>query len=362
MRPARAVIDLHAIEHNLQFAKRLSGNAKVAAAVKANGYGHGSVAIMKALQNADWLAVASLEEALQLRQADSNQPILLLEGVFEAQEYAVCAELNIEVVIHHSSQIDMLHAVTLNRHLSIWLKHDSGMGRLGLNEAQINFAYNELANLPNIKHPIHLMTHFASADEPDRQSTQDQWARFASVLPGMDLPRSAANSAAIQFHPQTHGNIVRAGLMLYGAGPDLDRHGVSLRLRPAMQLETSIIALRSISAGSAVGYGASWVATRDSLIATAAIGYGDGYPRVCSNKASVVINGQRAPLAGRVSMDMIGIDVTDIDHVSIGDVVILWGDGMPIEEVAEHAGTIPYELMCGVTARVPRIYKGFENL
>lgn len=354
MRPLKAVIDPDAIEHNLAQAKRLSGHAKIAAAVKANAYGHGIEHALPSLGRADWLAVASIDEAFELRAHGSSHPILLLEGVFEASEYALCQQHGFEPAIHHPSQLDMLIAGRLTAPIPIWLKLDSGMGRLGLQDKAFEAVFAKLTDHGSLVRSVTLMTHFASADEKSTQSTQSQWQNFSDMTAGLTNLRTAANSAGIMFHPHTHADIVRPGLMLYGAGPDCERNGRALGLRPAMQLETRIIALRQVQAGDGVGYGGSWIAKRPSLIATAAVGYGDGYPRSLSNRGFVSINGQRAPLAGRVSMDMIGIDVTDIQP-NIGDPVILWGDGLPIEEVADAAGTIAYELMAAILPRVKRL-------
>lgn len=362
MRPLKAVIDLSAIAHNLGVAKRLSKGAKLAAAIKANAYGHGITAVLPALQEADWLAVACIEEAIVVRDTGNQQPILLLEGVFEAAEYAVCQRLGLEPVIHCQGQLDLFLASRLPGPLKLWLKLDSGMGRLGLSPSLFEAAISQLADHAQVAGPLRLMTHFAASDEADSNLTQKQWQLFKTLTAGRNHLISAANSGAALFHPTLHGDIVRPGLMLYGAGPNSQQHGSSLGLRPAMRLETRIIAIREVPAGAAVGYGASWIAPRNSLIATAAVGYGDGYPRAASNRAVAMIRGQPAPLAGRVSMDMIGIDVTDIAGVDINDPVLLWGQDLPIERLAEAAGTIPYEVMCGIQGRVARDYLGPDTV
>ena len=357
MRPLQAIIDLNAIAHNLAIVRKLAPHAKLAAAVKANAYGHGAVQVLPAFADADCLAVAMVEEALELRDGGWQKPILLLEGIFEPCEYELCARFNLDCVIHSQWQLDALAKSNLNRKLTIWLKHDSGMGRLGLHNQGLLAAISALQALPLCRQPIHLLTHFASADDQVGRTVMQQWQRFLDAAQDRNMPLSAANSAGILFHPATHADIVRPGIMNYGAAPSPTQQAASFDLIPAMTLQTRIIAIRKVNPGDEIGYGGNWTARRESVIATAAVGYGDGYPRHASNRAEVLVRGQRAPLAGRVSMDMIGIDVTDIPDATIHDDVVLWGPELPAEQLALAAGTIPYELFCGITNRVRKIYQ-----
>lgn len=354
MRPLQAVIDLSAIAHNLGMAKRLSGNARIAAAVKANAYGHGLTAVLPALAQADWFAVASVDEAMAIRACGNFKPVLLLEGVFEPDEYALCAEHRFEPVIHHPSQMEMLEKTTLSWPIKPWIKLDTGMHRLGLTRRQFQDILARLSEYPMATGPFAVMTHMASADEAGSDFSERQWDAFNSAVATLDVPKSAANSAALMFQAEIRADIIRPGIMLYGAGPDWQRHGCSLGLKPAMRLTTKVIALREIEEGQAVGYGGTWCAKRPSMIATAAVGYGDGYPRAASANGMVMVKGHEVPLAGRVSMDMIGIDVTEIPNMVPGDEVVLWGPELPVERLAQASGTISYELLCGVTDRVPR--------
>lgn len=360
-RPAQAIVDLAAIRHNYQLAQQLAPRAQALAVVKANAYGHGSVAVAKTLEPlAPALAVACAEEALQLRQAGITKPIALLEGAFSSAEVRLASEQDFWLVVASPEQLALIAAAELAHPVTVWLKVDSGMHRLGLTGAAVRDAYQRLKSLPQVCSKVVIATHFAAADELDSVYTQHQLDNFATMTAGLNAPVSLANSAAIMAWPAAHGDYTRPGIMLYGASPFLHPHPGGAGLQPAMTLQSAVIALRTIDVGETVGYGRSWTAQRRSTIATVAIGYGDGYPRQTPNGTPVWINGQRAPLAGHVSMDMITVDVTDLDGVQLGDRVELWGAHISLNEVAQRVGTISYELVTRMPARIPRVYVNAE--
>lgn len=351
MRPATAVIDLAAVCHNLGQVKRRADGAKVVAVVKANGYGHGAARLLPALTGAEMLGVACIEEALDLREAGAAQPILLLEGVFEADELPLCARFDFEIAVHEPGQLRMLERARLERPLTAWLKLDTGMNRLGFRPETLLDACQQLKACAAVA-KIRLMSHFASADEPDHASTREQIRRFAAVSEGLGLQRSLCNSAGVLAWPQAHAEWVRPGVVLYGISPLAGRTGLDEELRPAMTLRTCLIAVKEVRCGERVGYGGTWQATTDSRIGIAALGYGDGYPRHAPTGTPVLVNSRTVALVGRVSMDMLAIDLGSQPEAKVGDSVVLWGDGSPAEIVAAHAGTIAYELVCSVTGRV----------
>ena len=350
MRPTTAVIDLAALRHNLALARRRAPGSRVVAVVKANAYGHGAARVLPALAAADMLGVACIEEALVLREAGATQPILLLEGAFEADELPSCARLGLEVVVHEPGQVRMLELARLERPLPVWLKIDSGMGRLGFRPEAAPAAWRRLAGCGAVAPGIRLMSHFASADEPGDEGTARQLARLAAL----DLPgeRSFANSAGVLGWPEAHGDWVRPGIMLYGASPLAGRTGPEDGLKPVMTLATRLIAVKEVRLGEPVGYAAAWRAASDTRIGIAAAGYGDGYPRHAPSGTPVLVGGRAASLAGRVSMDMLAIDLGPDSAARVGDPVLLWGEGLPVEVIARHAGTIAYELLCGLAGRV----------
>jgi alanine racemase len=323
------------------------------AVVKANAYGHGLVPTAMCLADADAFAVARLEEALALRGAGVRRPIVLLEGVFNAEQLAEAARQNLEIVVHEREQLALLEGFGGSHRFAVWLKIDTGMNRLGFRAQDVEAALMTLTAMDDRLHELRLLTHFASADEHDNPFTGQQLARFQELVRGRTLARSLANSAAVFACPAAHADWVRPGLALYGVSPFAHETGSALGLAAAMRLISTVIALREVPAGETVGYGGTWRAERDSRVAIIAAGYGDGLPRSLPNGTPVLVNGQRAALAGRVSMDMIALDVTRIERVQVGDTALLWGPELPVEEVAAHAGTISYELLCGVSQRVP---------
>jgi alanine racemase len=352
MRLIRARIDSGALRSNLRAVRTHAPHSRVMAVVKANAYGHGLVATALALAEADAFAVARLEEAIALRAAGLTPPIVLLEGVFSDEQLAEAAQHQLELVVHQEEQLAMLERFGAARPWSLWLKIDTGMNRLGFRPEGFAAAWRRLSALKPAPR-VRVLTHLAGADEEDGAYTAEQLARLAPLIEGLELELSIANSAAILAQPSTHADWVRPGLALYGLSPFAGRRGVQFGLKPAMTLESTVIALREVLAGERVGYGGAWRAARRSRLAIIAAGYGDGLPRSLPSGAPVLIGEQRAPLAGRVSMDMIAADVTDLPPLRVGERVELWGARLPVEELAAAAGTIPYELVCAVSQRVP---------
>ena len=358
----KATINLAAIRHNLKQVKQLAKGSNIMAVIKADAYGHGMIEVAQTLHEADGLAVARLEEALLLRQQGIRQRVLLLGGFIDAQGMVAAAENNIDIVIHSSHGLQALLAAHLAKPINVWLKLDTGMHRLGLSPAEFLQAQQLLRNSNNVAEII-FMTHFSSSEDENSLHTQQQLQSFQCSTDVLNGKTSMANSAAIIQHPQSHGDWVRPGIMLYGANPlpaDSPRTQ-HIDLQAAMTLTAKILAIRTVSKGESTGYNCRWTATKDSLIATVGIGYGDGYPRHAKDGTPVLVNGQRAFIAGRVSMDLITIDISDCTGVQIGDDVMLWGQQLKAEEIASYAETISYELFTSISKRVPRIYINAED-
>ncbi|WP_339523208.1 alanine racemase [Pseudomonas sp. EA_35y_Pfl2_R111] len=356
MRPLVATIDLSAIAHNYAVAKRCAPGRQAFAVVKANAYGHGVREVVTALHDmADGFAVASLEEAAEVRALHGEARILLLEGCFEEDECQFAAQLGLDVVLHGEQPAQQLLAASLARPVNVWLKLDSGMHRLGFSAAAVREWHGRLRGAAQVAE-LNLLSHFACADERGSETTELQLEQFLDLLDLDFAQRSLANSAAILTIPAAHMDWLRPGIMLYGATPFADLGVAELGLRPAMSLTAQLIACRDVAVGEAVGYGGTWRAERPSRIGTVSCGYADGYPRHAPAGTPVVIQGQRVALVGRVSMDMLTIDLTDLPAGAVGDAVELWGAQLPVDEVAHAAGTIGYELLSKVTARVPRRY------
>jgi alanine racemase len=356
-RRPQAIIDLGALSHNFTRVKQLAPDSKVLAVLKANAYGHGMLTVAQALKPADALGVARIDEALALRAGGITKPIVLLEGFFHADELQQVVASNLQLVIHHREQAEALLAATLDAPVRVWLKIDSGMHRLGIYPHEFNELYQRLTQSSNVQGPMRLMTHFASSDELQNPATTAQIQLFQQTIQQAEGELSLANSAAVLNWPQSHGDWVRPGLMLYGVSPMATQNGVEHGLQPVMTLCSSVIAVRDVKAGDAVGYGGSWIAAHNTRMAVVAIGYGDGYPRGAGNNAAVLINGKRLPIVGRVSMDMITVDIGN-EPVAVGDNVVLWGADLPVEELARRVDTIPYELLCNITSRVQFSYIG----
>ncbi|MEO1766015.1 alanine racemase [Thiobacter aerophilum] len=350
-RPLTALVHRDALAHNLRRVREAAPTARVLAVVKANAYGHGLITVARALVEADGFGVLGLDEAVRLREAGFAHPILLLEGPFAAEDLVEAARLGLAIVVHSEEQLSMLETTPLTRPLDVFLKVNTGMNRLGFAPEAFAAARARLLASQRVGR-ITCMTHFATADEPAGLGAQ--FARFRALI-GATMPFSAANSAALLRYPETHGDWVRPGIMLYGASPFADVSAAALGLRPAMSLVSRIIAVQRLRRGDAVGYGASFVASDDMRVGIVACGYADGYPRHAGTGTPVLVAGQRSRTVGRVSMDMLCVDLTNLPDAGVGTPVTLWGQGLPVEEVAQAAGTISYELLTGRAERVPLV-------
>jgi len=350
-RRTAAYIDREAIRANFSYTQSLAPGAKVLAVVKADAYGHGILQVADALKDlAPMFGVATIDEALALRDEGIRNSILVLEGVITRDACDAARSNNLVLMVHTPEQIEMMTGMSV----SAWVKVDTGMHRLGIKSRDLSDVLEQLrAGDVDVQA---VCTHLACAEETDNTVTSKQIDEFAHCTDGCDLPLSIANSAAIIARPDAHADWIRPGIMVYGVSPFAGDVESGQSLQPAMTLRSEIIAIRDIPAGDSVGYGGHWTAERPSVIATVAVGYADGYPRHASNGTPVFIGDKVVPLVGAVSMDMITVDVTDLPDVAIGDLVELWGSNVSVSEVADLAGTISYELLAGVTARVPRIY------
>ena len=347
-----ATIHLGALRRNLARVRQHAGAAKVMAVVKADGYGHGLERVARALGDADAFGVASLGDGLRLRAAGIGNRIVVLSGPDEVADLAELRRLRLDAVIHHESQLRWLEADRDTRPLSVWLKIDTGMHRLGFDPDQATSALQRLRMLANVDAEIVAMTHFAASDEFDNQLTQRQLERFEAATAQFGATRSLANSAALLGWPRSAGDWARAGGLLYGLSVVAGRTGRDFGFEPAMTLSTKLISIKSVRGGESIGYAAAWQCPQDMPIGVAAIGYGDGYPRNIGTGTPVLVNGLRTTIVGRVSMDLITIDLRDTPQAQVGDRVVLWGRDLPVEQVAMQAGTISYDLTCGMTRRV----------
>lgn len=348
-RPLVAHLDLAALTANLTRVRACAPRAAVMAVVKANAYGHGLDRVFPALADADGLALVELDAALRLRDAGWSRPILLLEGFFDARELDEIAARALAIVVHDAAQLRMIEQARVPVPLEVWVKVNTGMNRLGFAPGAVAQACLRLESSGKAS-PLRLMTHFAAADEDGGLS--EALARFEVACRGLPYARSLANSAAIVRYGEVGGDIVRPGVMLYGATPFANRSAASIGVAPAMTLRSRLIGMQSLDAGDAVGYGAAFTARRHTRVGVVACGYADGYPRQAPNGTPVLVAGQRVAIAGRVSMDMLTVDVTDVPQAQIGSDVVLWGEGLPVDDVARAAGTVGYELLCAVAPRV----------
>lgn len=347
-----ADISKQALIHNFNRVKQIAPKSKVLAMIKANAYGHGIISVAKTLNQADAFGVANIEEALLLRQSGIAQPIVLMEGFFKSTELQWIVAYDFIPVIHQFEQVKALAQQDNKKNISVWIKVNTGMNRLGFQPADLRRVYEQLSNMPHIT-IIGFMTHFAKADLTDDPATQQQAEAFFSLTESLPGEKCLANSAAILAWAASHCDWVRPGLMLYGASPFSDKTSADLDLKPVMQLETEVIAIQSVPKGQCVGYGGQWQAKTDcTRVAVISIGYGDGYPWHAKSGTPVLVNQTLTQLVGRVSMDMIVADVSQVPNVQVGDPVQLWGPQLPIETVAKGASTIPYELFCRLTDRV----------
>ena len=357
-RPARVVIDLDALRHNLSRTRVLAPAARIMAIVKTDAYGHGIGRAARALDAADAFGVACLEEAQQLRDAGVRKPVVLLEGPYSAAELPLISGLGLDVVVHHAFQLDLLESAHLSQPLHAWLKMDSGMHRLGFEPAATAGAWQRLHDCPAITAPVRLMTHLALANQPGHPMTGEQLRLFADTCQSLPGERSIANSAGVLAWPDSHADWVRPGLMLYGVSPFDSGTGSDHGLHPAMALRSEIISLRRLRRGDPVGYGASWHCPEDMEVGVVAAGYGDGFPRHARSGTPVLVRGRRSCTIGFASMDMLAVDLRAVPDARVGDPVELWGDALPIEDIARSAGTVPYEILCGVHKRLRFIEHG----
>lgn len=358
MKAATAVIDRRALRHNLQQIRRLAPQSRLIAVVKANAYGHGLLETAHTLQDADCYGVARIGEALMLRAGGIVKPILLLEGFFCAEDLPALVANNIETAVHSIEQLEALEQIELAHPVSVWMKLDSGMHRLGVRPEQAEAFYQRLSACRNVVQPVNIMSHFSRADEPLVDATEKQiscFERFANDKPGL---KSIAASGGILLWPQAHRDWVRPGIILYGVSPLETPYADHFGLQPAMTLKSSLIAVREHRAGEPVGYGGLWVSERDTRLGVVAMGYGDGYPRSAPSGTPVWLNGREVPIVGRISMDMISVDLGPDASDKVGDEVVLWGNELPVERVAAFSGISAYELITKLTQRVTMEYIG----
>jgi alanine racemase len=351
-RPARALIDLQALRHNLSLAREAASGAKVMAVVKANAYGHGLLSAARALDQADAFGVARLAEGLALRTAGTKAPVVLLSGVESGGDLEEARRRRLDIVVHSEHQIAMLEAAPPGPRLKAWLKLDTGMHRLGFPPALLERNYARLSKCDAVVDSVVLMTHLADADVVKSRRVGEQLRLFEAVTRGTSAERSIANSGGLLAWEDARADWVRPGIMLYGISPFAGATGADHGLLSAMTVETRLIAVNRAESGDRIGYGGSYTCDDPMRIGVAAIGYGDGYPRHAPSGTPVLVEGVRCPLAGRVSMDLITIDLRPNVEAKVGDRVVLWGEGLPAEEVAAHAGTIAYELVCRLAPRV----------
>ena len=356
MKAATACIDLDALKHNLKQLKSQAPKSKVMAVVKANGYGHGLRHIATNAEGADAFGVARIEEALQLRASGVVKPILLLEGFYSSGDLAVLVTNNIQSVVHCEEQLNALEAAELEAPVVVWLKIDSGMHRLGVRPEQYQEFVTRLKACPNVAKPLRYMSHFGCADELDKPTTTEQIELFMSLTQGCEGERSLAASAGVLAWSQSQLDWIRPGIIMYGVSPFNDKTAEQIDYKPVMTLKSHLIAVREVKAGESVGYGGVWTSQCDTKVGVIAIGYGDGYPRMAPNGTPVLVNGRKVPVAGRVSMDMLTVDLGADAADKVGDEAILWGKDLPVEEVANHIGTIAYELVTKLTSRVEMEY------
>lgn len=357
MKAATALINRRALRHNLQRVREIAPNSRLIAVVKANAYGHGLVGVGTAVQElVDGFGVARLNEALLLRQQGITKPIVLLEGFFEPSDLPLMAEHHIDTVIHCIEQLDMLEAAVLPRTLKVWMKLDTGMHRLGVLPKDAENFYQRLQRCGNIQLPINIVSHFCQADAPHLPTTANQIACFEQFITGKDGEKSIAASAGILLWPEAHYDWVRPGIMMYGASPQENKSADDFGLLPVMTLKSTLIAVREHFSGQCVGYGETWCSDRDTRLGVVAIGYGDGYPRNVRSGTPVLVNGRKVPIIGRISMDMTVVDLGPNAADKVGDEVILWGNDLPVEEIAAQTGIINYELLTKLTSRVAMEY------
>jgi alanine racemase len=349
-RPLFAQINLAALSANLARARALAPGTQVLAVVKADAYGHGLMRVLPALEQADGLALLELNAAVSLRERHYTRRILLIEGFFDERELAEIAQRRLAIAIHHEDQVRMLERTALARPLEVFIKVNTGMNRLGFRVDEVTGVCGRLSQSAGVA-ALRLMTHLARADEDD--GIAEPLEAFEAACKGLPYPRSIANSAGVIRFADVGGDIVRPGIMLYGATPFSYESAHALGLQPVMTLRSQLIGVQELAANDSVGYGGAYTATQPHRIGVVACGYADGYPRLAPNGTPVLVGGKKVRLAGRVSMDMLTVDLTDAPDARIGSPVVLWGEGLPVDEVANAASTVGYELLCAVAPRVP---------
>ena len=350
MRPIRVRIDSAALRHNLDAARGRAPRSRICAVVKANAYGHGLARAARALAAAEGLALIELEAALELRRSGERRPILLLQGFFSPEELEPAAAHGLTTVVHGPEQLAMLEKARLPKRIAVVVKLNTGMNRLGFPAENVRGVLDRLRDCPSAR-AIALMTHFADAD--GKRGVRWQLERFEAATAGVDLPQSVANSAALLRYPDAHKDWVRPGIMLYGCSPFPDESAEKLGLKPAMTLASELVAVRELRAGDGVGYGGTYAARGAMRIGVVACGYADGYPRHAPTGTPILVAGKRTRTVGRVAMDMLFADLSGISGAEVGSAVTLWGEGLSADEVAASAGTVSYELLCALSARVP---------
>lgn len=346
-------IDLESLQYNLLYIKKKAPLSKILAMVKSNAYGHGAIEISKVLtQQVNVLGVSSLQEALELYFNKVNSRLVIWGGFLNEKELTTIAQFGFETVVHSFHQLSILESLVLTKPLKVWLKIDTGMHRLGFELPQVIDVYNNLMVNKNVSKPLYLMTHFSDADILANPKTLKQISIFESITANWIGEKGIANSASILNWPKTYLEWVRPGILLYGISPVYSISSQKLGISPVMTLTSKIISLKEIKKGESIGYGSSWVCPQNTLMGIVSIGYGDGYPRHIKEGTLVLVNGIYCPIIGRVSMDYLTIDLSKVAGAKVGDLVILWGKDLPIEDIAEKAGTSPYELCCQLTQRV----------
>ena len=348
----QAYVDISALEHNLQRVRQAAPNSRVMAMLKANAYGHGMLLAANALADADSFGVARVGEGVELRAAGITKPIVILEGFFSAEELQQAAANNLHLVIHEPGQLVTLQQQSLTSPVTCWLKVDTGMHRLGFAVEEAMQAYAALDACASVADGVGVMTHFSNADDPQNPETEHQIRLLQPLIKQTGAVASMANSGGILNWPESHVDWVRPGIMLYGSSPFNGKSGEDDGLRPVMTLQSTLIAKHNFKKGDGIGYGKTYICPEDMPVGVVAIGYGDGYPRHAPSGTPVLLNGELVPLAGRVSMDMITVDLRSQPQAQVGDRVTLWGEGLSADIVADHAGTISYELFCRLTGRV----------
>lgn len=354
MKAVTAVININALINNVKKIRSVAPSSKIVAVVKANAYGHGLITVAKALNDeADAFAVARLPEAMELREAGITKPVILLEGFINPEDIPVIAEQGFITAVHDQSQMDDIEQAALSRPLNAWLQIDIGMHRLGAAQDEVAVLKQRLESSDKVVHPIGLISHLSVADTPELSDyNQEQMDYFFKVAQDFNGDLCLGNSAGILSWPQSRTSYVRPGIIMYGVSPYQDKTGPDLGLVPVMTLKSSLIAIRKVKKGDRVGYGATWTAPQDTILGIVGAGYGDGYPRTVPNGTPVLLNGRIVPTAGRVCMDMLFVDLGPDATDKLGDEVILWGEGLPVEKIARLCGTIPYELLCHIMPRV----------